>query len=139
MSQHSHHEKWDVHTHTTLSPATFEALARFSRYGDFIRVRAHDTKPCCAEMVNAKGEIQREISDNAYDSAARIHECEKYGVTMQVLSPTPMMIPDYVDNASDAVSTMTNSSSAPPCRRRSPTRYSMSVQPGRSEEGLCLK
>jgi aminocarboxymuconate-semialdehyde decarboxylase len=94
-------EKWDVHTHTTLGPDTYEALARFSRYADFVRVRAA-AKPCCAQMVNSKGEVQRVIEDNAYDGAVRHKECEKHGVTMQVLSPTPMMIPDYVDNVNDA-------------------------------------
>ncbi len=95
-------EKWDVHTHTVTSPETYEALSRFTHYGDFIRVRAHATKPCCAEMVNSKGEVQREVAPNAYDGATRIEECDKHGVTVQVLSPTPMMIPDYVDNADDA-------------------------------------
>lgn len=95
-------EKWDVHTHTTLAPDTYETLSRFDRYADFIRVRAHATKPCCAQMINSKGEVQRDIEHNAYDGDARIHDCEVHGVTMQVLSPTPMMIPDYVDSASDA-------------------------------------
>lgn len=95
-------EKWDVHTHTTLSPETFEPLARFDHYKDFVRVRAHCTKPCCAEMVNSAGQVQRVIEDNAYDASVRAADCDKHGVTMQVLSPTPMMIPDYVDNASDA-------------------------------------
>jgi len=95
-------EKWDVHTHTVTSPDTYEALTRFTHYVDFIRVRAHVTKPCCAEMVNSKGEVQREVEQNAYDGAVRLAECDKHGVTVQVLSPTPMMIPDYADNASDA-------------------------------------
>ncbi len=95
-------EKWDVHTHTTLAPDTFEALARFTHYADFIRVRAHASKPCCAEMVNSKGDVQRVIEHNAYDGTARTQECDHHSVTMQVLSPTPMMIPDYVDNAADA-------------------------------------
>lgn len=95
-------EKWDVHTHTTLSPDTYAALEKFAHYTDFIRVRKHATKPCCAEMVNAAGAVQRELEDNAYDGAVRIGECDKHGVTLQVLSPTPMMIPDYVDNADDA-------------------------------------
>ena len=94
-------EKWDVHTHTVTSPDTYEALGRFTHYADFIRVRAHKTKPCCAEMVNSKGEVQREVEENAYNAAARIKECDDHGVTMQVLSPTPMMIPDYAE-ASDA-------------------------------------
>ncbi len=96
-------ERWDVHTHTTLSPDTFSALEKFRHYADFIRVRKHATKPCCAELVNAKGEVQRIIEDNSYDGAARIADCDKYGVTLQVLSPTPMMLPDYVDNEADAL------------------------------------
>lgn len=95
-------EKWDVHTHTTPSPDTYDALARFSHYADFVRVRAHAVKPCCAEMVNGRGEVQRVIEDNAYDGAARAKDCDAHGVKVQVLSPTPMMLPDYVDNATDA-------------------------------------
>jgi aminocarboxymuconate-semialdehyde decarboxylase len=95
-------EKWDVHTHTALSPATYERLARFSHYADFVRVRAHAAQPCCAELVNGRGEVQRLIGDNAYDAAARLRDCDRDGVTVQVLSPTPMMIPDYVDSAEDA-------------------------------------
>lgn len=95
-------EKWDVHTHTTTSPATYEALAKYTHYADFIRIRAHATKPCCAEMVNSKGEVQRVIEDNAYEGSARLKDCDIHGVNVQVLSPTPMMIPDYVDNAEDA-------------------------------------
>lgn len=95
-------EKWDVHTHTTLSPDTFGALARFSHYEKFLRVAAHPDKPCCAKMVNSKGELFRDIEHNAYDGAARIDECDQHGVTVQVLSPTPGMIPDYVDRADDA-------------------------------------
>lgn len=95
-------EKWDVHTHTTLAPDTCALLEKFSHYADFVRVRAHASKPCCAEMINGKGEVQRVIESNAYDAAARVGECDRHGVTVQVLSPTPMMIPDYVDNAADA-------------------------------------
>ncbi|HYD19020.1 MAG TPA: amidohydrolase family protein [Patescibacteria group bacterium] len=95
-------EKWDVHTHTTLSPDTFAALEKYAHYADFIRVRKHASKPCCAVMVNARGDVQREVEENAYDGAARIRDCDRYGVTVQVLSPTPMMIPDYVDNGDDA-------------------------------------
>ena len=95
-------EKWDVHTHTTLAPDTYEALARFDHYADFIRVRAHSCKPCCAELVDSRGVVHRMIEQNAYEGAARLADCETHGVTMQVISPTPMMIPDYVDNPADA-------------------------------------
>jgi aminocarboxymuconate-semialdehyde decarboxylase len=95
-------EKWDVHTHTTLSPATFEPLMRFAHYERFLRVRAHASKPCCAEMVDSKGKLFRVIEDNAYVGASRIKECDSHGVTMQVLSPTPGMIPDFVTEQNDA-------------------------------------
>jgi len=93
---------WDVHTHTTLAPGTYESLARFTHYADFVRVRAHQSKSCCAEIINAHGEILRVISDNAFDARTRQAECAAHGVSMQVISPTPMMIPDYVDSAVDA-------------------------------------
>lgn len=95
-------EKWDVHTHTTVSPETYDALGRFIYYADFVRVRKHETMPCCAVMVNSKDEVQRLIEDNAYDAKSRLRDCDRHGVTMQVISPTPMMIPDYVDNQGDA-------------------------------------
>jgi aminocarboxymuconate-semialdehyde decarboxylase len=95
-------EKWDVHTHTTTSPDTYEALGRFTAYADFVRVRKHASKPCCAEMVNSKGDVQRIIEDDAYDGAVRLKDCDRYDVAVQVLSPTPMMIPDYVDSEKDA-------------------------------------
>lgn len=95
-------EKWDVHTHTTLSPDTYASLARFTRHADFVRVRAREGAACGAEIVDATGRVQRVIEPNAYDSKVRLAECDAHGVAMQVISPTPMMIPDYVDNAADA-------------------------------------
>lgn len=95
-------EKWDVHTHTTLSPDTFKPLERFAHYAQFLRVRAHASKPCCAEMVDSAGKLFRVIESNAYDGAVRSRECDTHGVTMQVLSPTPGMIPDYVTERADA-------------------------------------
>jgi len=95
-------EKWDVHTHTTLSPDTYQALERFNHYSDFVRVRAHTSKPCCAQLVDNHGQVVRVIGDNAYNAKVRDADCDRYGVTRQVLSPTPMTIPDYVDNAADA-------------------------------------
>lgn len=95
-------EKWDVHTHTTTSPDTYEPLAKYAHYERFIRVRRHATKPCCAQMVDSRGEVQREIEEDAYDGQTRLAACDHSGVTVQVLSPTPMMIPDYVDTAQAA-------------------------------------
>lgn len=96
-------EKWDVHTHTTLSPATFNALEKYAaRYSDFVRIQSHKTKPCCAQMVNSSGKILREIEDDAYNAQTRLKDCDHHGVTMQVISPTPMMIPDFVDDENNA-------------------------------------
>jgi aminocarboxymuconate-semialdehyde decarboxylase len=95
-------EKWDVHTHTTPAPDTYDGLARFAGYADFIRVRAHPTIPCRAELVDSQGVVQRVVDENAFDGNARLSDCAAHSVTVQVLSPTPMMIPDYVDNPADA-------------------------------------
>lgn len=95
-------EKWDVHTHTTLSPATFDALSRYAHYAGFIRVRARAGGICGAEMVTGTGEVKRIIEENAYNAAARVKDADAHNVRVQVISPTPMMIPDYVDNAADA-------------------------------------
>lgn len=97
-------EKWDVHTHTTLSPETYNALDKYaSRYSDFVRIKAHETKPCCADMVNSRGETLRVIEDDAYNGQVRIDACDKHGVSMQVISPTPMMIPYYVQDKNNAI------------------------------------
>lgn len=95
-------EKWDVHTHTTLSPATYDLLEKFTGYADFVRVAAHATEPCCANIVRSDGTIFRKIGNNAYDASVRVQDCDRFGITRQVLSPTPAMIPDMVDDAGDA-------------------------------------
>lgn len=96
-------EKWDVHTHSTPSPDTYQRLSKFIHYKDFIRVRAHPSLSRCAQLVSHDDQVQRQIEANAYDSAVRLKDCQKHQVHMQVLSPTPMMIPDYVDRAQDAL------------------------------------
>jgi aminocarboxymuconate-semialdehyde decarboxylase len=53
-------------------------------------------------MVNSKGELFRVIESNAYDADKRVSDCDQHHVDVQVLSPTPGMIPDYVDNKNDA-------------------------------------
>jgi aminocarboxymuconate-semialdehyde decarboxylase len=95
--------KYDVHTHTTLSPATFELLAKFSSYEGFIRVRARSDGGCGAQMIGSDGRVFRNITETAYDAAARLADMDRYRVTVQVISPTPAMIPDYVDTEDHAV------------------------------------
>jgi aminocarboxymuconate-semialdehyde decarboxylase len=53
-------------------------------------------------MVDSQGKLFRIVEDNAYDGATRVKDCDRHRVTMQVLSPTPAMIPDYVGHESDA-------------------------------------
>jgi len=95
-------EVWDVHTHTTPAPEAFDALARFSQYESFVRVRAGQQPDCAAEIVNHRGEVQRTLHANAFHAATRLEECNAHAVTMQVLSPTPMMLPDAIDSPADA-------------------------------------
>lgn len=95
-------EKWDVHTHTTLSPKTYDQLARFSHYQDFVRVKAQTGGQCSACLVDSDGKTLRQIEDNAFTAPTRLRDCDKHGVTTQVISPTPMMIPDGIGNVADA-------------------------------------
>lgn len=102
MAAQNQQEKWDVHTHTTPAPETFDALARFSHYENFVRVRAESGDRCRAALINHRGEAVRHLHRNAWDAQARLAECDAHHVTMQVLSPTPMMLPDYVESEDDA-------------------------------------
>lgn len=95
-------QKWDVHTHTTLSPATYGALERFADYDRFVRVRGRSAGQCGAEIIDSQGRVFRTIMKNAYDPEARLLDMNADRVTVQVISPTPAMIPDYIDDEADA-------------------------------------
>lgn len=78
--------KIDLHTH--ILPREWPDFdARFG-YSGFIRLDHY--KPCCARMVKGQ-EVFREITDNCWDPVRRIEECDRAGVTMQVLSTVPVM------------------------------------------------
>jgi aminocarboxymuconate-semialdehyde decarboxylase len=94
--------KWDVHTHTTLAPETFDALARFSHYEHFVRVQQRAGAGDCAQLMDCSGRVLRNLQPNAYRAHHRLAECDAHGVTMQVISPTPMMLPDSIESAADA-------------------------------------
>lgn len=89
--------KIDLHTH--ILPREWPDLDKKYGYTGFLRLEHH--KPCCARMM--KGDkFFREIGDNAWDPRRRIEECDRAGVSMQVLSTVPVMF-SYWARPADAL------------------------------------
>ena len=78
--------KIDLHTH--ILPREWPDLDAKYGYRGFVRLEHH--RPCCARMMIGE-RFFREIGDNAWDPARRIEECDRDGVTIQVLSTVPVM------------------------------------------------
>jgi aminocarboxymuconate-semialdehyde decarboxylase len=78
--------KIDLHTH--ILPREWPDLDARYGYPGFVRVEHH--RPCCARMMIGE-RLFREIGDNSWDPARRIEECDRTGVTVQVLSTVPVM------------------------------------------------
>ena len=78
--------KIDLHTH--ILPRDWPDLDAKYGYSGFVRLDHY--KPCCARMMIGE-RVFREIRDNAWDPARRIEECDRAGVSMQVLSTVPVM------------------------------------------------
>jgi aminocarboxymuconate-semialdehyde decarboxylase len=78
--------KIDLHTH--ILPRDWPDLDRKYGYPGFVRLDHY--KPCCARMMIGD-RVFREITDNVWDPKRRIEECDRTGVTMQVLSTVPVM------------------------------------------------
>jgi aminocarboxymuconate-semialdehyde decarboxylase len=78
--------KIDLHTH--ILPHDWPDLDAKYGYGGFIRLDHY--KPCCARMMIGD-RVFREITDNVWDPERRIEECDRAGVSMQVLSTVPVM------------------------------------------------
>jgi len=78
--------KIDIHTH--ILPERWPDLRERYGYGGFVRLEHH--KPCCANMM-IDDRFFREIQDNCWSPTTRLADCDRTGVTMQVLSTVPVM------------------------------------------------
>ncbi len=86
MPESSPFFKVDIHTH--ILPKEWPNLKERYGYGGFINLEHH--KPCCARML-MDGQFFREIESNCWDPGVRMHECDRHGVDVQVLSTVPVM------------------------------------------------
>jgi len=78
--------KIDIHTH--ILPETWPNLRDKYGYGGFVALEHF--APCRARML-IDGRVFREIEDNCWDPRRRLHDCDRDGVHVQVLSTVPVM------------------------------------------------
>src|SRR5207247_5240852 len=89
--------KIDLHTH--ILPREWPDLDAKYGYAGFVRLDHY--KPCCARMMIGD-RVFREVTDNVWNPERRIEECDRDGVSMQVLSTVPVMF-SYWAKAADAL------------------------------------
>jgi aminocarboxymuconate-semialdehyde decarboxylase len=76
----------DLHTH--ILPPRWVDLRE--KYGDARFPHVEHYAPCCARIV-IEGEGTREVRENLWSPSRRIEDCDRSGVTMQVISTVPVM------------------------------------------------
>lgn len=76
----------DIHTH--ILPENWPDLKEKYGYGGFIRLEHH--KPCAARMM-MDDRFFREVQENTWSPEARMKDCDRDKVTVQVLSTVPVM------------------------------------------------
>lgn len=89
--------KIDLHTH--ILPETWPDFDARYGYGGFVRIDHY--QPCCARMIQG-GKVFREITENCWEPARRIEDCDRFGVATQVLSTLPVMF-SYWARPADAL------------------------------------
>ncbi len=79
--------KVDIHTH--ILPRDIPDWKSKYGYGGFIKLDHHVS--CRARMLKDDGTFFREVESNCWDTNARIQDCKRSGVDIQVLSTVPVM------------------------------------------------
>ena len=77
----------DIHTH--ILPKTLPKFKQHFGTGGYMEL--HHQSDCCAHMKYDDGRFFREIQHNCWEPDVRIHECNRQGIHVQVLSTVPVM------------------------------------------------